>query len=322
VVVRAERHGEDEQQDRDEEQHAVVVAETGEGDDSEAERGEVGQPDGGDQVERGDQAAQQYGEQDADDGQHQRHDEVQVGGGVAADVVGGGVLASDAAVVGVSGPGCGGQVVANGGDGGDRGAAAGCAGRGQGEQLHGVPVGADELGGGPVRLVDVGRYRGAGRWCGGQCPGGAEPGVQAGQVVGGQRRAVGVQRPGDDTQIGLGGQLLSGGLQAGGVVPDRGGEVQQQAVGIGGGREVRGDGGGAGGGVGAGGGGGVGEAAGGVAGQAGRKCAEQHHPGHQDRDRVAHEAGGGPSPGGCGLLAGRWVGGPKQCPAGDREQGR
>ena len=87
VVVGAQRHGEDEQQDRDEEQHAVVVGEVGEGDGGEAERGHVGQADAGDEVDGCGQAAQQDREQDADDGQYQRHDGVEVGGGVVADVV-------------------------------------------------------------------------------------------------------------------------------------------------------------------------------------------------------------------------------------------
>src|SRR5205823_2723789 len=111
----------------------------------------------------------------------------------------------------------------------------------QGEELHGVPVRGDELPGGPVRLVDLDRYGCAGRWRGGQRLGGAEPAVQAGEVIGGQRGAVGVQRPGDKVQYGCRGELPLRGLQAGRVLPDRGGEVQHQAVRVGRGRVVRGD---------------------------------------------------------------------------------
>src|SRR5262249_4296488 len=218
-----------------------------EGDGGEAERGQVGQADAGGEVDRGDQAAQQDREQHADDGQYQRYDKVEIGGGVVADVVRGGVLAGDAGVVGARRPAGGVQAGAharNGCDGG-RGARGSCG--GQGGELDGMPVGGDELGGGSVRLVDAWRDGCAGRWRGGKCLGGAELGVQAGQVVGGQWGAVGVQWSGQYMYVGCRGELLLGGLQAGRVGPDRGGEVQQQTVGVGGGGEVRGDGGGAGG---------------------------------------------------------------------------
>src|SRR5579859_98687 len=81
VVVLAESHGEDEQQDRDDEVDAGVPADVHEHDSREAECGQVGQADRGDQVQRGDQAAQQGGEQDCEDQEHEWGEGYQVVGG-------------------------------------------------------------------------------------------------------------------------------------------------------------------------------------------------------------------------------------------------
>ena len=78
VVVLAQRQQEDEHQERQEEHQAAAAAEIDEHRTRQAERGQVGDPDRGDQVERRDQAAQHDRQQQADDQDRNRDDLLEV----------------------------------------------------------------------------------------------------------------------------------------------------------------------------------------------------------------------------------------------------